>query len=737
MGVVLSGGGATALAHVGFLRALEENNIPIDFIAGTSMGSVIAAMYASGYTVDEIQQFVLSEEFARMSDGNLPEDYRYFFRSADPSAAMATIKYSKGTFITNAIPTNLIDPASLDWSLMSSFGAVDQAANYSFDSLYIPFRCIAADVQNKREIIFRNGSLNVALRASSTYPFYLPPRRVNGVLLYDGGIYNNFPVDMLYTEFIPDVIIGCTVSSENPTPKEGDILSQLESMIMFRDVTPTLCEEMIVIKPKGESIGTFEFEKVNEAIELGYKATADSMATILAMVERKVSPVERNEKRTRFRSKIKPVQIEEIFLNGLENSQKYYIRKMIGKKNPIITLEELRKPYFRLFSDVRIKSIFPELKFNSATGNYKLNLDVEKEKDLFISFGGNFSSRSINTGFVGLKYNLFGKTGATLSANSYFGRFYASVKGDVKWDFPGTYPISLNGSFTQSRWDFYRSLATFFDDVKPSFILLNESVGSLGITIPSGNNAKLTATASYAYMFDEYYQTQQFLSVDTADRTNLESFVFRTAWERSTLNRPQWASSGSYMLISAKYLNGMESTIPGTTSAIRDTTNRFHEWWIARFQYSNYFLSKKGFHAGFHLEGVASTMDFLNNYISSTIMAPAFQPIPESRTFFLPQFRAYNYASAGLSAVYSFNRALDLRLDAYSFAAFGRIVPDEFNRASYRTGIEPYYILSSTVVLHSPLGPISVSANYYDQKEDPISVLFNFGYIIFNSSPRD
>ncbi len=701
------------------------------------MGSVIAALYAGGYSVEEIESFVTSEDFARMSDGELPDDYRYFFRSADPSAAMATIKYSKGTFITGAIPTNLIDPAPLDWNLMANFGAIDQAANYSFDSLYIPFRCIAADVQNKREIVFRNGSLNVALRASSTYPFYLPPRRVGGVLLYDGGIYNNFPVDMLYTEFMPDVIIGCTVSSENPTPKEGDILSQLESMIMFRDITPTLCDEMIVIKPKGESIGTFEFEKVKEAIELGYRATSDTMATILNMVQRKLTKEERTNKRAAFKSKVKPVKIEEIFLNGLENSQKYYIRKLINKKNPLMSLDELRKPYFRLFSDVRIKSIFPELKYNNSTGNFKLNLDVEKEKDLFISFGGNFSSRSINTGFVGLKYNLFGKTGATLSANSYFGRFYASVKGDLKWDFPGSYPISLNGSFTQNRWDYYKSLATFFDDVKPSFILLNERVGTLGISLPSGNNAKFNASASYAYMFDEYYQTQQFLSVDTADRTDLESFVFRTTWERSTLNRPQWASSGSYFLISGKYLNGMESTIPGTTSAIRDTTNRFHEWWIARVQYTNYFLSEKKLHAGFHFEGVASTMDFLNNYISSTIMAPAFQPIPESRTFFLPQFRAYNYVAGGLSLIYNISRAVDFRAEAYSFAAFGRIAADELNRASYRTGIEPVYMLSSSLVLHSPLGPISISANYYDQKEDPISILFNFGYIIFNSSPRD
>lgn len=737
VGVVLSGGGATAFAHIGFLKVLEENNVPIDYIGGTSMGAVVAAMYATGYSVQEIDSIAHSQPFIDAITGKLDDDWKFYFKDPDPTAGMGTIKYSKGTFIGGTIPTNLIDPAMLDWNLMEFFSQADAASQNDFDNLYIPFRCIAADVKNKREIIFRGGSLNVATRASSTYPFYLPPRRVDGVLLFDGGIYNNFPIETIYKEFSPDVLLGCNVSGESGDPMEGDIFSQLESMILFRTELKEICDEMIVIEPKSEDIGTFDFELIDSAIQLGYASTLDSIQAIKSLVSREVTLEEKNKEREKFRKKFVPLVVEEVSFNGLDKSQGYYVKRMMGKRNASIPLKDLKPTYFRIFSDDKIKSIFPTLFFNDATGLYKLKLDVEKEKDLFISFGGNFSSRSINTGFIGLKYNLFGKTSATLSANSYFGRFYASVHGEVRWDLPGTYPFSISGSYTQNRWDYYKSLTTFFDDVKPSFILLNERNGRLAATVPAGNKGKLTVSTSYAFLFDEYYQTQNFISTDTADRTDFELVAFRGKWERSTLDRIQYAHSGTRLELSMKYMNGRESTVPGSTTLIKDTVNTFHNWWNLKFHYTNYFLAKGKFHGGLMLEHVWSNQDLFNNYISSVIMAPAFQPIPESQTYFLPQFRAYNYSAAGLMAVYSLGKSWDIRGEVYGFGAYQRIRNDINNLATFESQMEPYFITSTAMVFHSPLGPISLSANYYDRKEDPWSFIFNFGYIIFNSSVRN
>ncbi len=137
------------------------------------------------------------------------------------------------------------------------------------------------------------------------------------------------------------------------------------------------------------------------------------------------------------------------------------------------------------------------------------------------------------------------------------------------------------------------------------------------------------------------------------------------------------------------------------------------------------------------LEGVASTQDFFNNYSASVIAAPAFTPIPESKTYFMPQFRAHNYAAGGLMGVLSLTKNFDIRAEGYVFNAFGQIVSNSLREAEYIYDMKQFYMGSAAMIYHSPLGPISLSANYYDQKEVPWSVIFNFGYILFNRSARD
>lgn len=735
--VVLSGGGATAMAHVGFLKVLEENDVPIDCIGGTSMGAVVAAMYASGFSVAQIDSLVRTGEFLAMATGDSNDELEFYFKNREQDAAFGTLRYSSGNLMTNALPTNLINPVLLDWKFMEGFSQPDAAAGGNFDSLYIPFRCIAADIENKQEIVFRRGPLNVAARASCTYPFYLPPRRVNGQLLFDGGIYNNFPIDMIYREFNPDVILGCNVSGSNPKPTEDDLLSQLQSMILYRSEPVIPISNTVIITPVLPDIGTFDFDKTPEAIAIGYEKALESLPAIKQAVNRAATLASKTMQRRQFQKKFRPVIIDEITIEGLKKSQRRYVQKILVKKAGPAPLSKLKDPYFKIFGDDKINSIFPTTAYKPKSNTFALNLDVKKEKDLLLSFGGNYSSRSINTGFIGLKYNLFGLTSSTLSANSYFGRFYGSVHSNIRWDVSGSFPLSIQGGFTFNRWDYYKSLSTFFEDVKPSFVLLNERFGELSLSIPAGAKGVLQGDGIYTHQFDEYYQITNFISTDTADRTVFDAWVGRVSYERNTLNRKQFASSGSFIRISAKKVFGTEFSIPGSTSEIRDTTKQNHDWYTAKFTYQNFFFNAKRFKTGFSMEGVWSTQDFFNNYISSTIVAPAYQPIAESKTYFLPQFRAHNYAAFGLVAIIPFSKNLEWRNEGYGFQPFGAIARNDLGKAFYNHDRVMNYIGSSTLVYHSPLGPVSVSANYYDKKEEPWSFLFNFGYILFNRSPRD
>jgi NTE family protein len=672
-----------------------------------------------------------------MATGNRNDQLDFYFKNSEANASFGSLRFASGSFMSNAIPTNLINPVLLDWKLMEGFSQPDAACFGNFDSLYIPFRCIAADIESKQEIIFRQGPLNVAARASCTYPFYIPARKVNGKLLFDGGIYNNFPIDMAYREFKPDVIIGCNVSGSAPTPNEDDLISQLQSMILYRSSPKIPLNNTVIVSPQLSEISTFEFEKINEAIEIGYKQSMEDLPSIKLAVAREQTLEQKETARRAFQSKFQPIIIDRISIDGLKKSQRRYVQKIMVRKETPVALSDLKSRYFKLFGDDKINTIFPTTSFQPATRTYTLNLDIKKEKNLVLGFGGNFSSRSINTGFIGMKYNLFGLTSTTLTANSYFGRFYGSIHSDIRWDISAKIPLSVQAGFTFNRWDHYKSLSTFFEDVKPSFILLNERFGYLGISIPSGVKGIIKGEGIYTHQFDEYYQITNFISTDTADRTEFNSWIGRLSYERSTLNRKQFANSGSFLQAIVKNVQGEEFTIPGSTSDIRDTTKTLHNWYSVKFHYQNYFFNSKRLKTGFYLEGVISTQNFFNNYISSSIAAPAFNPIPESRTYFLPQFRAHQYAAYGLMNVIAFTKKVELRLEGFAFHPFNSIIKDEIGKAIYDSTPVIHYMGSASFITHTPLGPISLCANYYDKKDEPWSFLFNFGYLLFNRSPRD
>lgn len=232
VGLVLSGGGAGGMCHIGVLKALEENHVPIDYITGTSIGGLIGAYYATGYTPQEIENIVNTYFFQSITKGDLPVKYEYMIKKREDFGAWLTLKYNfRDNYLKN-LPTNVINSVPIDYYLMETFTGVASRRHNNFDSLMIPFRCLASDVQEKKSVVFRSGNLPGALRASMTYPFYLRPVLLDGKLLFDGGLYNNFPSDVMSKDFNPDYIIGSNVAEKNAQPDEDNLYLQLRSLLM-------------------------------------------------------------------------------------------------------------------------------------------------------------------------------------------------------------------------------------------------------------------------------------------------------------------------------------------------------------------------------------------------------------------------------------------------------------------------------------------------------------------------
>ena len=181
VGLVLSGGGAKGMTHIGIIRALEENGIPIDYITGTSMGAIIGSLYAMGYSPDEMEDLLRSPEFKRWYTATIESQYAYYFKQDRPTPEFFNLRFSlniRDSVRTKPqfyIPTNMVNPIQMNLAFVGLYGQATAACAEDFDNLFVPFRCVASDVYNKRSLVMRRGDLGDAVRASMSFPFVFKP----------------------------------------------------------------------------------------------------------------------------------------------------------------------------------------------------------------------------------------------------------------------------------------------------------------------------------------------------------------------------------------------------------------------------------------------------------------------------------------------------------------------------------------------------------------------------------
>lgn len=733
VGLVLSGGGASGMVHIGVMKALEENGIPIDYITGTSMGALIGAMYAIGYSPQQIDSLFCSDLYRLMSEGGIEPQYEHFFQKPESDASLISLKFFTDTAITTSLPTNLRDPVTLDLEMMLSCAPASAISKGNMDSLFVPFRCVASDVEDKKSVVFKDGDLAQAVRASMSYPFYFKTIKVNGHLMFDGGLYNNFPSDVMRDEFAPDFMIGSNVSYNDGPPSEDDIISQIKAIMVDHTDYSIPDGKGIMIEPITET-GLFDFSDPKQAIEDGYNAAIAQMDDIKQQVKRHEHTNAVATKRAEFSSKKPPLFFDKIRMNGLNRSQSKYTNRIFSrKKDKLVSVELLKRRYFRAYGDKNLKDMFPIAVFDEEKNAFDLNIQAKREKDMEVRFGGVFSSRPINTGFVGINYRLFHKASTMISANSYFGKFYGSLHGKIRLDLSTRLPIYFEPQITVNRWDYFRSFSTFFEEARPSYIVLQEIHTGANIGLSLGSKGHLRLDGKYAQLDDEYYQTDQFTNTDTADVTRFNNGNFGIRLERNSLNRKDYANAGGRYSASLRYVNGNEQSIPGSTSDITEEFKKERQWLQLKVEVDKYFNRTGWFKFGGHFSAVYSDQPFFNNYTASIVRAPAFEPIPEARTRVMDEFRAHQYLAGGVRTVATFKKNFDVRLEAFIFQPIKSIERTENDKAKYSKEFAfQYYIGSGTVLWNSPLGPVALSVNYFEEQNDPWSLIFSFGYSLFN-----
>lgn len=733
VGLVLSGGGAAGFAHIGVIKALEERGIPIHYITGTSAGALVGSMYAIGYSPAEMEAYVLSEQFQLMALGKLERKDEFLFNKDDYDASMVEMGFSKDQILKNSLPTNFVTPTYLDFEMMRELDRTSSFLGGNFDSLFVPFRCVAADIANKQSVIFRSGHLNQAVRSSMTFPFFINPIRVDGKLLFDGGLYNNFPADIMYTDFGPDYIIGSNVSGPVSPPTEEDILSQVKNMMVYTSNFNLPCEYGFIIEPKTD-VSTFDFDDVKLAIENGYQSTIAYLDSTGWKYDTFVSPSDVQRRRDAFRKKIAPLRVSSINTTNLKNQDVGFVRKSILKnhKGKVIEFDDLTRRYFRTSTLQQVGYLYPTLHYK-ADSTFHMDIDVRKAKELLVEVGGHFSSRPVNIGYIALSYRYLGKVAAKFKADSYFGKFYGGVKTKLEIQPPFYYPIKISPYFAMNRWDYYRSAATFFEDVKPSFLIQNEMYYGLEIKHPIGNNSVSIFDFRMFDLEDDYYQTKNFTSIDTSDLTMFYGETVSWQFEQNSLNRKQFASAGHYFSFKARLLQGTERSISGSTSINKYDEQKSHKWININTEFQTFLVNTSPFDFGIYGKAVFNSQSLFRNYTATLLSMTAFSPIPDMNSYFFPEFRAPQHAGVGGNMIFSFKKNWELRLDAFYYQPFKIVLENEDGTIKYSDGLpNGSYLASASAIFHSPLGPIRFTTNYFPQQINPIVFQFSFGYLLFN-----
>jgi NTE family protein len=247
----------------------------------------------------------------------------------------------------------------------------------------------------------------------------------------------------------------------------------------------------------------------------------------------------------------------------------------------------------------------------------------------------------------------------------------------------------------------------------------------------------MTIEGSYLNNRDQYLNTDVLTSTDTLDILRLSGSRAGIAFTSNTLNRKQYASTGKSYSFSVDWMGVVENYEPGNTSLITEPQSNYRSWVRAKVSLEQYF--RKGIYSsGYFFDGVLSNQPVFANYMGTIINAPAFSPIQDSRTLLLQNFRAFNYIAGGWRNVFTIQKSLDFRLEGYLFKPFEAIGMSQNQEATLNGDLTKiYFAATAGLVLHSTVGPISLSVNYYDDNENEFGVLLHVGFLLFNKTSME
>lgn len=371
IGLVLSGGGAKGLAHIGALKVLEEAGVQIDYIGGSSMGAIVGGLYAAGYSAEELDSIFHATNFNILIQDDLPRSAKTFYEKEDTEKYALTLPFDDFRI---SFPSGLSKGQNI-YNLMSRL-TMHVSEVRDFDNLPISFFCTAADVETGEEVILDSGSLAKAVSASGAIPSVFSPVKIDGRLLTDGGVANNYPVEELKRRGA-NIIIGVDVqdslASRDNLKSVFDILTQISNFRTISAMKDKIPLTDIYIKPDISEFSILSFEQGEAIIDSGEVAASRHLQEL-----KRVAEMQEHEQRQEVK-KIKKFNISGLTLEGNNDYPRSYIMgKLKLKYNQPYDFDDLNIGINNLSATGNFNKINYQLIPNENNGDYTLAMQIEE-----------------------------------------------------------------------------------------------------------------------------------------------------------------------------------------------------------------------------------------------------------------------------------------------------------------------------------------------------------------------
>ena len=532
VGLVLSGGGAKGLAHIGALKVLDSLGIQVNYIGGTSMGAIVGGLYAAGYSGEELDSIFKATDLAEVIQDNVPRSAKTFYEKEDSERYALSLPFDN---FKVSFPEGISGGQTIYNEFVRLLYHVKDIQD--FDKLPIPFLCIATNIETGKPVLLDKGYLPEAIMASGTLPSLFEPSEVDGQILIDGGVVNNYPVEEIKAKGA-DIIIGVDV--QDALAKRDDLSSATEILVQINnyrtvsDMVKKIEATDIYIKPDIRDFSVIDFERRDEIIESGVIGAREHMDT-LSKIGRSKKP------RTQLATKngMDSLTINRLILTGNENYTRGYIKGKLrfglGDKIPF---EKLKQGMGNLSATGNFKAIRYKLASNGLGTDLILNLR-ENPNTMYIKMGAHYDDLFKSAALINLtKKNLFFRDDVAS---------FDLILGDhVRYNFQyyldkGSYwSFGINSTFT----DFDEEID--FDVIQTNFDVVDDpNIGEINLDVTDLTNQAYLQTVFREEFAFRIGLEHKLLRYSTRTLSNLPADV-NEAFEPTTEGRLFFEDSNYY-----------------------------------------------------------------------------------------------------------------------------------------------------------------------------------------------